>query len=153
MFPELCPEARQNPRVVRALEELTMRSRSDVEFERYEARRKFWMDINSAVRDTLFQGEKMGAIHLCERGLVIKRLQLRRAARHAKPDHALDLRGMMERIHDTVRLNIRRQQSGIQNRTQRQRAQPQSRLAKKSSPRLLLKLKLPQLFRRIHHSN
>ena len=67
MFPELCREARQNPRVVRALEELTMRSQSDVEFERYEARRKFWLDINSAVRDTLFQGEKMGAIHLCER--------------------------------------------------------------------------------------
>jgi len=82
MDPEALPAAlQQQPLVVRAVEELKMFT--DVERERYEARRKWQLDYNSGLKaarmegeeegqkkgrvEGRMEGEKMGLIHLCER--------------------------------------------------------------------------------------
>ena len=77
----------QQPMVLRALEELTMLKQSDLERQRYEARRKFQLDYTSGLNDAhrrglaegcaegqmegISKGEKIGRIHLCE--LLLKR--------------------------------------------------------------------------------
>jgi predicted transposase/invertase (TIGR01784 family) len=74
---------RQQPLVLRALEELKMLAQTDVERERYEARRKAQLDYNTAVKvarmegrqegreagreEGRAEGEEIGRIHLCER--------------------------------------------------------------------------------------
>jgi uncharacterized protein with von Willebrand factor type A (vWA) domain len=70
------PAALQQPVTVRALEELKMLTQTDLERERYEARRKAQLDENTLVgfahREGLEKGEKIGivwAIHRCERSL------------------------------------------------------------------------------------
>ena len=83
MDTEALPAALQRPLVVRAMEELKMLAQSDVERERYEARRKAQLDYNTgmnAAREEGLEegltkgrtqgrseGEKIGTIHLCER--------------------------------------------------------------------------------------
>ncbi len=65
----------RQPLVRRALEELTMLTQSDLERERYEARRKAQLDYNTGLKvarlegreEGLTKGEKIGMIHLCER--------------------------------------------------------------------------------------
>jgi predicted transposase/invertase (TIGR01784 family) len=61
------------PLVRRALEELTMLTQSDLERERYEARRKAQSDYNTGMKvarlEGRAEGEKIGIIHFCERML------------------------------------------------------------------------------------
>jgi predicted transposase/invertase (TIGR01784 family) len=69
----------QQPLVLRAVEELKMLSQSDVERERYEARRKAQLDYNTGMKGARLEGrqegrlegrvegEKIGTIRLCER--------------------------------------------------------------------------------------
>jgi hypothetical protein len=65
----------QQPLVLRALEELKMLTQTDLERERYEARRKAQLDQNTLVKvarlegreEGRTQGEQIGVIHLCER--------------------------------------------------------------------------------------
>ena len=81
------PAALQQPLVLRALEELKMLSQTDVERERYEARRKAQLDYNTGLnvarlegreegrqegriegrQEGRAEGEKIGVIHLLER--------------------------------------------------------------------------------------
>src|SRR6266446_5175437 len=68
---------RQHPPVMRALEELKMLAQSDLERERYEARRKAQLDYNTGLKEARLEGreeglkeghaegEKFGIIHLC----------------------------------------------------------------------------------------
>jgi flagellar biosynthesis/type III secretory pathway protein FliH len=70
---------RQQPMVLRAVEQLNMLAQDDVERERYEARRKAQLDFNTAVKAARIEGrdegrqegraegEMIGQIHLCER--------------------------------------------------------------------------------------
>ncbi len=69
---EALPDALQrHPLVMRALEELMMLKQTDLERERYEARRKAQLDYNTIVRvardEGRQEGELIGVIHLCER--------------------------------------------------------------------------------------
>ncbi len=57
----------QHPLVPRAVKELTMITQSDIERERYEARRKAQLDHNTGLKEAQQKGEKIGMIHLCER--------------------------------------------------------------------------------------
>ena len=50
MDTEAVPAAMQQPQVLRALEDLKMLTQSDVERERYEARRKAQLDRNTGLR-------------------------------------------------------------------------------------------------------
>jgi flagellar biosynthesis/type III secretory pathway protein FliH len=81
------PAALNQPLVRRALEELKMLTQTDVDRERYEARRKAQLDYNTGLKvarmegreeglseglgqglsQGLTKGEKIGTIHLCER--------------------------------------------------------------------------------------
>ena len=72
------PAALKQPLVLRALEELKMLTQDDVERERYEARRKAQLDLNTGLKvarqeghqEGRLEGEKRGKIeiiHLCER--------------------------------------------------------------------------------------
>ena len=68
------PAELQQPLVLRALGELLMLNQTDVERERYEARRKAQLDFNTAMKVSHMEGrlegrqqEKIGTIHLCER--------------------------------------------------------------------------------------
>jgi predicted transposase/invertase (TIGR01784 family) len=64
----------QQPLVMRAVEELKMLTQSDVERERYEARRKFQLDYNTGMKVARLEGlaegrakgEKIGMIHAFE---------------------------------------------------------------------------------------
>jgi predicted transposase/invertase (TIGR01784 family) len=75
MDTDAVPAALQQPLVLRALEELKMLTQTDLERERYEARRKAQLDENTLVKvarlegqqEGRTQGEQIGAIHLCER--------------------------------------------------------------------------------------
>ena len=79
MDTEAVPAALQQPLVLRALEELKMLTQTDLERERYEARRKAQLDQNTLVKvarlegrtegraEGLTEGEHIGVIHLCER--------------------------------------------------------------------------------------
>jgi predicted transposase/invertase (TIGR01784 family) len=95
MDTEALPGALQQPLVVRAMEELKMLTQTDLERERYEARRKWQLDYNTGLKvarmegheegrekgleegrekgreegreEGLQRGEKIGTIHLCER--------------------------------------------------------------------------------------
>jgi len=79
MDTEALPAALQQPLVRRAVEELKMLTQTDLERERYEARRKWQLDYNSGLNAARMegrqegreegrsQGEKIGIIHLCER--------------------------------------------------------------------------------------
>jgi predicted transposase/invertase (TIGR01784 family) len=75
MDTEALPGALQQPLVVRAMEELKMLTQTDLERERYEARRKWQMDYNTGLKvarmegreEGLQRGEKIGTIRLCER--------------------------------------------------------------------------------------
>jgi predicted transposase/invertase (TIGR01784 family) len=68
----------QQPLVLRALEELKMLAQTDVERERYEARRKAQLDYNTGLKVARMEGREegrsegraegeIGRIHLCER--------------------------------------------------------------------------------------
>jgi len=61
----------QQALVRRAVEELQMLTQTDLERERYEARRKAQLDINTGLKVARLEGreegEKIGMIHLCER--------------------------------------------------------------------------------------
>jgi hypothetical protein len=61
----------QQPFVLRALEELKMIAQTDVERERYEARRKAQLDYHTGLKiarmEGRAEGELIGTIHLCER--------------------------------------------------------------------------------------
>jgi len=60
---------------LRVMEELKMLTQTDIERERYEARRKAQLDYNSDIKaarmegqeEGLAKGQKIGEIHLCER--------------------------------------------------------------------------------------
>jgi hypothetical protein len=58
------------PSIMRAVEELTMLTQSDIERERYESRRKAQMDHISAINAARLQGEligrEIGVIQLCQ---------------------------------------------------------------------------------------
>jgi predicted transposase/invertase (TIGR01784 family) len=66
---EAVPAALQEPLILRALEELKMLTQSELERQIYEDRRKAqldhasWVDWSNRQRE---EGEKVGAIHLCE---------------------------------------------------------------------------------------
>jgi predicted transposase/invertase (TIGR01784 family) len=77
---EALPAAfQQQPLVLRAMEELKMLTQTDLERERYEARRKAQLDYNTGLKvarmegreegreEGRFQGEKIGIIHAFER--------------------------------------------------------------------------------------
>ena len=55
-------ELRDYPLIPMAVEELKMLTQTDIERERYEARRKAQLDHNSAMG----YAKRVGAIHLCE---------------------------------------------------------------------------------------
>jgi predicted transposase/invertase (TIGR01784 family) len=69
------PAALDRPLVRRALEELKMLSQTDLERERYEARRKAQLDYNTGMKvarmegreEGLLEGEQIGRIHAFER--------------------------------------------------------------------------------------
>jgi hypothetical protein len=63
------PAVLQQPSILRAVEELKMLTQTDIERERYEARRKAQLDYNSGMNYARTQGERIGAIHMCERML------------------------------------------------------------------------------------
>jgi flagellar biosynthesis/type III secretory pathway protein FliH len=79
------PPALQRPEIVRAVEELKMLTQTEIERERYEARRKWQLDFNSGMfearEEGLEQGREegrkiaasatVGTIQFCER--VLKR--------------------------------------------------------------------------------
>jgi flagellar biosynthesis/type III secretory pathway protein FliH len=79
------PAALQQPLVMRALEERTLLTQTDLERERYEARRKAQLDYNTGLKvarmeghmegraEGRAEGEKIGIIHQCER--LLKRQQ------------------------------------------------------------------------------
>src|SRR5262249_7447489 len=71
MDTEAVPPELQRPLIVRALEELKMLTQTDLERERYEARRKSQLDWNTSMKvarqEGQMQGEQIGIIHLCER--------------------------------------------------------------------------------------
>jgi predicted transposase/invertase (TIGR01784 family) len=72
MGTEALPAAlRQHPLAAQAVEELKMVTQSEIERERYEARRKAQLDHNTVVnvarREGRAEGEKIGRIQLCER--------------------------------------------------------------------------------------
>jgi hypothetical protein len=72
------PAELRQPSIMRAVEELTMLTQSDIERERYESRRKAQMDHISAINAARLQGElagrekgeqigrEIGVIHLCQ---------------------------------------------------------------------------------------
>lgn len=70
---EALPAALQQPSILRAVEELTMLTQTDIERERYEARRKAQLDYNSGMNFARTQGEMIGemigTIRTCERML------------------------------------------------------------------------------------
>jgi predicted transposase/invertase (TIGR01784 family) len=76
--PEALPKTLDRPLILRAMEELKMLTQTDIERERYEARRKAQLDHNSDIKAARMEGEaegetkglikgKIGEIHLCER--------------------------------------------------------------------------------------
>ena len=68
MDTESLPAAlQQQPLVLRAVEELKMLTQTDLERERYEARRKAQLDYNTALKVARMEGEKIGLIHAFER--------------------------------------------------------------------------------------
>jgi len=72
MDTEALPTALQKqPLVLRALEELKMLTQTDIERERYEARRKAQLDYNTGLKvarmEGRAEGEKIGIIHAFER--------------------------------------------------------------------------------------
>jgi PD-(D/E)XK nuclease family transposase len=72
MDTEALPAALQQPLVLRAVEELKMLTQTDLERERYEARRKAQLDHNTGLKVARMEGEKIGVIgtiHFCERFL------------------------------------------------------------------------------------
>jgi predicted transposase/invertase (TIGR01784 family) len=84
MDTEALPPAMQQPLVVRALEELKMLTQTDLERERYEARRKAQLDYNTGLKVARLEGleqglergrreEKIAVIQFCER--LLKRPQ------------------------------------------------------------------------------
>ena len=64
---ETLPAPLHQPLVLRAMEELKMLSQTDLERERYEARRKAQLDYNTGMNWARMQGEKIGVIHLSQR--------------------------------------------------------------------------------------
>ena len=60
MDTEAIPEVLQQPLVLRALEELKMLAQSDIERERYEARRKAQLDYNSGMKEAHRKGHMEG---------------------------------------------------------------------------------------------
>jgi predicted transposase/invertase (TIGR01784 family) len=77
MDTEAVPAALRQPLVLRALEELSMLSQSDLERERDEARRKAQLDYNTGIKVARLEGREEGRqegrqegliamIHLCE---------------------------------------------------------------------------------------
>jgi predicted transposase/invertase (TIGR01784 family) len=77
MDTEALPSCLRQPLVIRAMEELKMLTQSDLERERYEARRKAQMDQNTLLKvarmegleEGLERGRLIGAIQFCERML------------------------------------------------------------------------------------
>jgi predicted transposase/invertase (TIGR01784 family) len=67
MDTEAIPAALRQPLVLRAIEELKMLAQTDIERERYEARRKAQLDYNSGLKEARREGEMIGAIHVYER--------------------------------------------------------------------------------------
>jgi predicted transposase/invertase (TIGR01784 family) len=68
MDTEALPAAfREQPLVLRAVEELKMLTQTDLERERYEARRKAQLDYNTGLKVARMEGEKIGLIHAFER--------------------------------------------------------------------------------------
>jgi predicted transposase/invertase (TIGR01784 family) len=74
MDTEALPAALREPLVVRALEELKMLTQTDLERERYEARRKAQLDDQTRLKGARLEGrqegraeEKISTIHFCER--------------------------------------------------------------------------------------
>src|SRR5207249_10975139 len=69
----LPPALQQHPLARRAVEELKMLAQTDVERERYEARRKAQLDYNTSLKVAHMEGraeEKINTIHLLERSLL-----------------------------------------------------------------------------------
>jgi predicted transposase/invertase (TIGR01784 family) len=68
---ESLPAALRQPQLLRAMEELKMLSHTEIERERYEARRKAQFDDNTRVKvarmEGRAEGEKIGLIHAWER--------------------------------------------------------------------------------------
>jgi predicted transposase/invertase (TIGR01784 family) len=58
--PEALPAALDRPLVHRALEELKMLSQTDLERERYEARRKWQLDYNTGMKAARMEGREEG---------------------------------------------------------------------------------------------
>jgi predicted transposase/invertase (TIGR01784 family) len=74
MDPEALPSALSGPLFAKAVKELVMLSQTDIERERYEARRKAQLDYNSGLKGARLEGEaeglakgKIGVIQFCER--------------------------------------------------------------------------------------
>jgi hypothetical protein len=69
--PEALPATLDRPLIRRAFKELQMLSQTDMERERYEARRKAQLDYNTGIKvarlEGLEKGVLIGRIHLCER--------------------------------------------------------------------------------------
>src|SRR5438874_12273183 len=75
---EAVPATMQQPLVFRAMEELKMLAQTDLERERYEARRKAQLDYNTGLKVARMEGREEGVadgvargqihlIHFCER--------------------------------------------------------------------------------------
>jgi flagellar biosynthesis/type III secretory pathway protein FliH len=60
MDPEALPKALDRPLIVRAVEELKMLTQTEIERERYEARRKAQLDYNSGLKAARMEGEAEG---------------------------------------------------------------------------------------------
>src|SRR5580698_8901773 len=78
MDPEALPSALSGPLFTKAVRELVMLSQTDIERERYEARRKAQLDYNSGLKGARLEGKaegkaeglaegKIGVIQFCER--------------------------------------------------------------------------------------
>ena len=66
----------RNPLVVRALEELMILAQTDVERERYEARRKAQLDYNTGMKVARMEGREEGRVEGREEGGAIAVIRL-----------------------------------------------------------------------------
>jgi hypothetical protein len=67
-------------------------------------RRKTIQFLTLQLRNLLTLGNRFGhrlTMHLCQLGLMVKRLQMRHPSGHVQPDNPLGPRRMMQRLEDT----------------------------------------------------
>ena len=103
---EALPTALQLPSILRAVEELKMLTQTDIERERYEARRKAQLDHNTAMVYAHEQGEKIGkmvgAVHAYE-------LMLQRSETPEEQLHAMSLEDLHRLAEDLKKQALTRQ--------------------------------------------